>query len=302
MRGNNLLLKTSGNRSIHGAGAMFGRIIVACAASLLISATSMAEPRLLVAQEDPNQISTFTLDFGVELGGVASSRIARTDYELEVDAEMGTARFVRYDQQVDALILPGGFSTGNITIQVVEGSSTGTYDRRTGIFVTSELYAVHFEGDLSAFGLESPVLLPSTSTGFVLLDAQTGGTIGMEWVGEGELANPFDPNSTIQFAYTCEVNTQFAIDPDLLVRLVMIPNVLNLELPRRLENNLVTLLQRTTSKLDRDNTFGAAGTLRAFVRKVGNSRLISDEDANLLISGAQEIIALLRPTRNEELR
>lgn len=301
MRGNDLLLTTSGNLSIHGAGAMFGRIIVACVASLLISATSTAEPRVLVAQEDPNQISAFTLDFG-EMGGVASSRISQTNYELEVDAEMGTARFVRYDQQVDALTLPGGFSTGNITIQVVEDSSTGTYDRRTGIFVTSELYAVHFEGDLSAFGLESPVILPSTSTGFVLLDAQTGGSIGMEWVGEGELVNPFDPNSTIQFAYTCEVSTQFAIDPDLLVRLVMIPNVLNLELPRRLEDNLVTLLQRSTTKLDRDNTFGAAGTLRAFVRKVGNSRLISDEDANMLISGAQEIIAMLRPTRNEELR
>lgn len=301
MRGNDLLLTTSGNPSIHGAGAMFGNVIVACVASLLISAASTAEPRVLVAQEDPNQISAFTLDFG-EMGGVASSRISQTNYELEVDAEMGTARFVRYDQQVDALTLPGGFSTGNITIQVVEDSSAGTYDRRTGIFVTSELYAVHFEGDLSAFGLESPVILPSTSMGFVLLDAQTGGSIGMEWVGEGELVNPFDPNSTIQFAYTCEVSTQFAIDPDLLVRLVMIPNVLNLELPRRLEDNLVTLLQRSTTKLDRDNTFGAAGTLRAFVRKVGNSRLISDEDANLLISGAQEIIAMLRPTRNEDLR
>lgn len=297
MRGN--ILKTSGKRSIHGAGAMFGRIIVACAASLLVSATSTAEPRLLVAQEDPNQISEFSLDFGVELGGVASSMIARTDYELEIDAEMGTARFVRYDQQVDPLILPGGFSTGNITIQVVEGSSTGIYDRRAGVFVTSELYAVHFDGDLSAFGLESPVILPSTSTGFVLLDVQTGGSIGMEWVGEGELANPFDPNSTIQFAYTCEVNTQFAAVPDLLVPLMMIPNVLNLELHPRLEDNLMTLLQRTTANLDRDNTFGATGTLRAFVRKVGKSRRISDEEANMLISDAQEIIAMLKPTRNE---
>ena len=301
MRGNDLLLKTSCNRSIHGTGAIFGRIIVACVASLLVSATTTAEPRVLVAQEDPNQVSAFTLDFG-ELGGVASSRIARTDYELEIDAEMGTARFVRYDQQVEALTLPGGFSTGNITIQVVEDSSTGTYDRSTGLFVTSELYAVHFEGDLSAFGLESPVILPSTSAGFVLLDAQTGGSIGMEWIGEGELTNPFDPNSTIQFVYTCDVNTQFAVDPDLLVRLMMIPNVLNLELPPRLEDNLLTLLERTTTKLDRDNTFGAARALRAFVRKAGNSRRIPDEEANMLISDAQEIIALLKPDRSEGSR
>ncbi len=299
MRGT--ILKASGKRSIHSAGVMFGRVMVACAASLLVSATSTAEPRLLVAQEDPNQISAFSLDFG-ELGGVSSSMIARTDYELEVDAEMGTARFVRYDQEVDPLILPGGFSTGNITIQVVEGSSTGAYDRRTGIFETSELYAVHFDGDLSAFGLESPVLLPSASTGFVLLDAQNGGSIGMAWVGEGELANPFDPKGTIQFAYSCEVNTQFAVDPDLLVRLMMIPNVLNLELPPRLEDNLLTLLERTTTKLDRDNTFGAARTLRAFVRKAGNSRRIPDEEANMLISDAQEIIAMLKPTRDEGSR
>ena len=37
-------------------------------------------------------------------------------------------------------------------------------------------------------------------------------------------------------------------------------------------------------------------------RKVGKSRQILDEEANMLISDAQEIIAMLKPTRNEEPR
>ena len=147
------------------------------------------------------------------------------------------------------------------------------------------------------FGLTSPVLLPGASTGFVALDAQSGGTITMEWAGEGALANPFDPQSLINFTYTCRVNTVFAAEPNLLLRLAMVPEVLNLELPIQLEDQLVNKLELAAAEIDRNNPFGAIGTLRSFIRQVGRSPQISDEGADVLIAGAQDIIALLRPTR-----
>lgn len=276
--------------------AILCRILPAFFTVLFVATHVAAEPLTLQTTEDPLEISTFSLNFG-EYGGVSSAMIARTDYELQMDTVMGTARFASYYQEVEPLTLPGGASTGNIVVEVVEGSSTGTYDLRSGVFSTNELYAVHFDGDLSMFGLTSPVLLPGASTGFVALDAQSGGTITMEWAGEGALANPFDPQSLINFTYTCRVNTVFAAEPNLLLRLAMVPEVLNLELPIQLEDQLVNKLELAAAEIDRNNPFGAIGTLRSFIRQVGRSPQISDEGADVLIAGAQDIIALLRPTR-----
>jgi hypothetical protein len=234
------------------------------------------------------------LNFG-GFGIVASALIASTDIAMEVDPDAGTARFVQYYQQVGALTLPGGFSTGDLTIEVVEGSSFGTYNELTSEFVTEEFYAIHFTGDLSAFGLESPVYLPSTSRGFVTMNADSGGEINLSWQGEGVLADPADPNGVIEFEYTCDVATSFTAAPVSLVRLALVPDVINLDLRKGVEHNLVAKLMAAVDGLNRNRDFRASNMHNAFNSTVSalSGRQIMAEDADQLIEGSSAIIDLL---------
>ncbi len=263
--------------------------------SLDVGATAQAQSMSLIAGNDPALESFFTLDFGGE-GGIASGHIAFTNIDFEVDADGGSARFVRYYQEVEPLILPGGFSTGNLTIEIVQDSSAGSYDELSGQFNTEELYRISFEGDLSAFGLESPVFLPSTSSGIVTLDADSGGRIALDWIGEGELANPGDPDNPLEFSYTCTVRAAFDPEPITLVRLALIPDVLNLELPRRTEKKLTKKLFQAVDKLNRGGQRGAAKKLKSFIKKVRklSTRQIAEVDADMLISSADAIMAMLQ--------
>jgi hypothetical protein len=260
-----------------------------------LAAGAYAAPQSVITSEDPAQPGAFSLNFG-ELGGVASSNITSTNYELSVDPVGGTARFVSYRQQVEPLILPGGFSTGDITVEVVEGSSTGSFDPITGQFTTSELYAVHFTGDLSAFGLTSPVLLPSSSDGALTLDAVAGGEVKMNWNGRGELANPFDPLTPLSFTYICEVNTVFAPTAANVVGLALTPDVISLQLPEGIERSLVIKLDTSLAMIERGAEGSAVRTLRAFIQQVAvlSGRTIPEADADSLIVGATETINLLR--------
>jgi len=186
--------------------------LIARSAAICISmtaATVHAEPIYLAATADPGAPNTFSLDFGV-FGGVSSASISRTDYALELDSEARTARFVDYRQEVAPLLLPGGISTGAIFVTITE-SGSGTVDESAGAFTTDDLYAVYFEGDLSAYQLKSPVLLPGASTGTVYFHDAESGTISMEWTGQGQLLNPFDPKNPIAFFYVCRVNTEFVV-------------------------------------------------------------------------------------------
>ncbi len=167
---------------------------------------------ILAAQNNPADPSSFSLDFGPEMGGISSATITSTEYLLRIDAQGGTARFVNYYQQVEPLTLPGGISTGNIVVQIVPGSSTGTFDPATGEFTTSEQYEIHFGADLSLFGLVSPVTLPSASVG-VVDSTGSPATIEMIWDGVGQLANPADPANPITFTYQCRVNTLYNQNP-----------------------------------------------------------------------------------------
>ena len=154
----------SKDRKHHGV-----RFAGAVAVSLLVAFSAQAGPVTVDNQQDPNQVSFFSLDFGGP-GLTTSALITQTNYSLEVDPDLLEARFAGYAQDVGSLTLPGGFDTGDIFVEIVEGSSDGTFDLLTGEFITEDLYAVHFEGDLSAFELESPVLLPGSSTGVVAFD------------------------------------------------------------------------------------------------------------------------------------
>lgn len=181
----------------------------ALVAGAMLATPAMADSRFLAAEQDFQEISTFTLDFG-DVGGISEAQISQTQFVLQFDATAGTARFVDYDQQIAPLLLFGVFDTGNITVTIVPGSSSGTYNAATGQFTTTEFYEIAFEGDLSMFGLTSPVVLPSTSTGVVTFDTPGSGRIRQNWAGEGELGNPNDPENPISFTYTCNVNTVFS--------------------------------------------------------------------------------------------
>ncbi|MGD2108169.1 MAG: hypothetical protein PVI86_02130 [Phycisphaerae bacterium] len=268
-----------------------------CCGSLLLASNAKAETRTLVAGANPGVPSYFTLDFG-EFGGRTTAFSGVTDMELEVDADAGTARYVHYYQEVDPLTLPGGFSTGNLTIEIVAGSSSGTYDRLTGEFATTETYLVYFEGDLSAFGLESPVELPSASVGTVQF-AGTDGEIVLDWDGAGTLIHPFDPLEIIDFSYFCTLNAQFAPEAIALVELALEPEVENANLAPAVENDLMGRLGTVKAALEAGNQRLAGVRLRAFgsaVDAYADNGAIDPDDANLMIDLADAIADMVRPT------
>lgn len=262
--------------------------------ALICASSARAQELSLIGANNPAVPSSFTFNFG-EFGGVASANITFTDIELVVNPDIGEARFVRYYQEVEPLTLPGGFSTGNLIIEIVEGSSVGTFDETIGEFNTEEVYAIYFAGDLSAFGLESPVYLPSGSTGNVILDTETGGTISLDWAGEGELRNPADPTTTVNFEYACSVNASFEPAPITMVRLAMIPEVESIGLPRGIERSLSTRLFGVVDDLDAGNTMTALRRLASFSRTVNalSGRRIAEEDATRLLDMSGAITTMI---------
>lgn len=174
---------------------------VAVAAGLVMASRAGAAEFALEATHDATQTNEFTLIFGEGAEERSTAQITSTTYELQINPEHGVARFVRYDQEIDPLTLPGGFSTGDISVRIVPGSSSGTFNDETGFFSTTEQYEISFTGDLSALGLTSPVILPSASSGTVSGDG--AGTIQLLWGDENVQVG------ALIFSYTCEVNALF---------------------------------------------------------------------------------------------
>lgn len=183
----------------------------ACMAGLLAAASAEAAAQFLFSRQDDRVRSFFTIDFGKY--GSSEGEVSDTRFLLQLDAQAQSARFLKYNQHIDPLILPGGYSTGDITVRVVPGTSHGTFDPDRGEFNTQEDYEIHFTGDLSDFGLQSPVVLPSASRGSVTFQPDGTGTVRMVWEGQGELRNPFDPDNPIRFTYQCVVESIHAEVP-----------------------------------------------------------------------------------------
>lgn len=288
-------------REKRSTAAATGRLMLSACALVGLAAAASAQsapawPLSVLTSENPAKPGSFTLDFG-DLGFKTSSHILSTNYELSVDVVQGTARFVSYIQHVEPLTLPGGISTGDITVEVVEGSSTGFFDPFTRTFTTSEMYAVHFTGNLSAFGLTSPVLLPSSSTGEVAVDPVEGGEVTMDWIGTGQLSNPFNPSAPLTFRYRCDVNTLFPAEPANVLGLALVPDVLSLQLPQGIERHLVATLDQSLAQIQSGNESEAVRSLRVFIHQVDrlSGRVIEEADADNLITGALEIIHLIGP-------
>ena len=292
------------NGKKRSTAALTGRMTLSAFAVLvgLAAGSGPDRPLSIVTSEDPAQPGEFSLNFG-GLGLLVSSHITTTNYELSLDPVRGTARFVNYLQHVQPLSLPGGISTGDITVEVVEGSSNGSFDAFTRTFTTSEMYAVHFTGDLSAFGLTSPVLLPSTSIGAVAVDPVEGGEVSMDWNGNGELSNPFDPSNPLRFSYRCAVNTVFPATTTNVVGLDLIPDVVNTPLPQGIQRDLIASLDQALNEIQRGNESRAVRGLQTFIRKVEvlSGKVIEEADAANLIAGASEAIGLIGLGRSESL-
>ncbi len=174
----------------------------------------------------------------------------------------------------------------------MEGTSSGTFDVTTARFDTTEVYAISFNGDLSDFRLESPVILSSTSAGTPILDSIGGGIVRFAWAGVGDLANPSDPNQRLNFSYTCTVNTVFPVSASMFVGLAIISDVLNIELAEGHRRSLLTKLDRSLFALSRGNTTAAVNNLFSFANAVDAQagKRISVEDADRLINSALDAI------------
>ena len=263
-------------------GGAFAMLVACVAAS-----PTAAAPIRVQARQDNSVDSSFALDFGQ--GGVASASISRTDFELEIDGFAGTAHFNSYDQDIDALTLPGPLSTGAIRVQIVPGSSTGTYNRATGEFVTSETYSIEFEGDLSAYGLFSPVILPSQSVGVIDLENPTAGRVAMNWAG----SNLNNPSIPIDFSYICTLFASFSVNASSYIEIEMVPMVSNMTMPETLRGTLLGYLDSAIVALNVPNVRSGVGTLQTFIFKVRRSSgSLSQANANALVAAANTAIAL----------
>lgn len=197
------------------AGSLARKAIAGMVGVAVTASVASAAPEVIYAVSDPNLPNYFTVNFPPELGGPQTANIMGTRFMIRLDAEAGTAGFVSWFQRVAPLSL-AGISTGPITVRLAD-VSTGFFDapgkgsENEGAFSTTEAYDVHFAGDLSMFGLESPFFIPSSSTGTITYDKEGArtGIVSMEWTGVGSIPNPFDPANPFTFTYACSVNSRF---------------------------------------------------------------------------------------------
>ncbi len=192
---------------------LFKTALVGVAGLALTSAATAAE--ISLEGRDPQGLSTFSLDFGDGVPRV--SEISYTEFDLRVDPDTGTARMAHYHQTAAPLELPSPFgpiSTGNLIIEIVPGSSTGTFDPETNTFATNEDYVIYFDGDLSALGLTSPVVLaaadsaPTSAGGVSNTDAGlSSGDLAIAWSGVYNL--DFGGGQVFPLNYNCDVSASF---------------------------------------------------------------------------------------------
>jgi hypothetical protein len=192
------------------------RSLLAGAAAASLTCAAGAAEVVVHATQEPAPLSSFTLNFGAF--GETSATITQTQFDIAVDSAGETARFTSYNQQVQPLTLPGGVSTGDITVQIVPGSSAGTFTRGAtlGRFHTAETYRIFFTGDLSLYGMTSPVDLPGASNGEMAFGSDAAGVATLVWDGATLLPNPFDPQNPINLTYRCEVHADFAAEAPVL--------------------------------------------------------------------------------------
>lgn len=196
-------------RSLH-TGWVRGWVVLA---GLAFVGAAGAEEVSLEAR-DAQGLSAFALDFGDGVPRVAA--ITYSELDLRIDPGAGSARFAYYHQTAEPLVLPSPLppfevSTGELVIEIVPGSSTGSFDAESGEFTTSEDYVIHFDGDLSVLGLTSPVVLSGAASTGTLTNPggdYASGQASLAWSGTYELE--FTDGTVIPLAYTCGVDAEYS--------------------------------------------------------------------------------------------
>jgi hypothetical protein len=164
----------------------------------------VAEPVVRKSNFDPTAgRSEYEVLFPPQLGGgTIVMPIVGGTFELETDAEAGTARLLSWTQEVDAIDLYG-MNTGPITIAMdTTAPSEGTYDSENQQFSVSATFLISFDDtELRNVGFVSPVPLVGIEQG-TIYGVGSIGTIQMFLQGEGSVAG-----ST--FIYTCRTSARF---------------------------------------------------------------------------------------------
>jgi hypothetical protein len=171
---------------------------------MLVGTSVTAEPIVRKANFDstlgPNQ---YVVDFAVLGGQTLFMDITGGSFELETDAQEGTARLVSWTQNVDPIEIVPGLSTGPITVTMEEGSAqTGTYDPVTRQFDVTATFLIEFDDtELKEIGFASPMPLVGTERGNIYGVGNIG-SIRMYLEGEGTVGGQ-------TFPYTCQTTARF---------------------------------------------------------------------------------------------
>jgi hypothetical protein len=177
---------------------LFFAAVFSCASLL------MAEPVVKKSNFDPTAgPSEYEVTFPPELGGgTIVMPIVGGSFELETDAEAGTARLLSWTQEVESINLYG-MNTGPITIAMdTSAPSEGTYDDVNQRFSVSATFLISFDDtELRNVGFISPVPLVGTEEG-TIYGVGSIGTIQMFLEGEGSVAGA-------TFRYTCRTSARF---------------------------------------------------------------------------------------------
>jgi hypothetical protein len=163
-----------------------------------------AEPVVLKAHFDaaagPNQ---YRVDFSSLGGDTLILSVTGGSFEIETDAEAGTARLLAWHQDVDPIEIVPGMSTGPIVVTMQEGSgAAGTYDATTRQFEATATFLIDFDdSQLADLGFSSPMVLVGTERGNIY-GVGSIGSIGMYLEGEGTVQG-------LPFTYTCQTTARF---------------------------------------------------------------------------------------------
>jgi hypothetical protein len=226
--------------------------------------------------------------------GRIPAEIAHTDFDIEVDAALGTVIFRNYFQTIDSLNL-FGVETGEIVVTIVEALGGQLY--ADGTFDTLDTFEVRYFTDLRALGLpiddpDHPELggaieLTSPSTG--RLDVEpTFGTAQITWTGSDSLLG-------FAFAYECSMNAVFAATAPSYISLELSPLLDNTPMPDNLRALLGGILNEALTAFHGDNNYIYVRLLTRFIHQVQRAgSAIAPPDALALINGARTAIALVQ--------
>lgn len=192
---------------------------------------------------------TFNLNF---IGFFESEHESTTtEHELEIDTAKGTARLVKYHEEVSSILLPGDIETGAIVIEVTPGSSVGTYDQASARFSTEEEYVIRFEHDLSAYGFESPVRFVANNQGRIQWMPATEPRVQHDWRDQVTLNNPAVGDIECEFGGITD--GELRPTPDTLIALGLSPALDGVELTdanRKLLEGQVTMARQALARSD----------------------------------------------------